>query len=181
VHTFETEPATSENFPTAHPVHEAGPGSVLYVPTSHNVHVSIPSDPVDPALQVHSFEIEPMTAENFPVPHPVHEADPTADLYLPNSHDAHGSAPSGPVDPASQVHSFAIEPVMTEDFPVAHAVHEADPTSVLYVPIAQDSQVPLPSVPVDPALQVHTFEVEPVMVEYLPVAHSVHSVDPGSV
>ena len=181
-HTFATEPVTAENFPVAHPVQEAEPGFVLYLPTPQDSQVPTPSDPVDPALQVHTFAIEPVIVENFPVPHPVHEADPTADLCLPNSHDVHVPGPSGPVDPALQVHSFAVEPVMTENFPVAHAVHEADPTSVLYLPTAQDSQVPLPSVPVDPALQVHTSSVvEPVTVEDLPMAHAVHAADPDCV
>jgi hypothetical protein len=90
--------------------------------------------PVVPALQVHSFEIEPVTAENLPVAHCVHSADPATDLYLPISQDVHVPAPSTPVDPALQVHTFESEPLTTEDFPVAHGVHKAGPGAVLYVP-----------------------------------------------
>ena len=55
-------------------------GCVLYLPTAHNAHVPSPSNPVVPALHVHTFEIEPATAELFPVPHTVHGADPGAIL-----------------------------------------------------------------------------------------------------
>ena len=80
VHTFEVEPVIVEYLPVAHSVHSVDPGSVLYLPTAHNAHVPSASDPVVPALHVHTFEIEPATAELFPVPHTVHMADPGAIL-----------------------------------------------------------------------------------------------------
>jgi len=50
------------------------------VPIPHNEHVPNPSGPVVPALQVHTFEIEPITGDDFPVPHMVHAADPVSGL-----------------------------------------------------------------------------------------------------
>jgi hypothetical protein len=61
-------------------VQEADPACVLKVPMSHNEHVPNPSGPVVPALQVHTFEIELITVEDFPVPHTVHAADPASAL-----------------------------------------------------------------------------------------------------
>jgi len=69
-------PVTAENFPAPHPVHAADPGSVLKVPKAQVVHVATPFDPVDPVLQAHTFEIEPVTAENFPAPYPVQAVEP---------------------------------------------------------------------------------------------------------
>jgi len=57
------------------------------MPEAHDSHPPGPSDPVVPALQVHSFEDDPVFAENFPAAHAVHTADPAAALYLPESHD----------------------------------------------------------------------------------------------
>jgi hypothetical protein len=130
-HTFEIEPSTAENFPSRHAVHEAGPGLVLKVPAPHEVQAPAPSDPVEPALQAHSFKTDPTTAENFPNSHPVHEADPGSVLYVPSPHGVHVAPPLGPVDPALQAHTFEVEPVTAENLPVPQSVHAAAPESIL--------------------------------------------------
>ena len=92
----------------------------------------------------------------------------------------HPAAPSGPVDQALQAHTFEVEPVKTENFPVPHGVHNADPGSGLKVPDTQRVQASAPSDPVDLALHAHTLEVEPATAENFPAPHSVHAAAPGS-
>ena len=137
--------------------------------------------PVVPASQAHTLATEPILTEDLPVSHTVHASDPDSVLKVPTPHGSHVPAPSDPVVPASQVHTFETEPDTSENFPTAHPVQEAAPGSVLYVPKAQDSQVPNPSDPVDPALQVHSFVIEPVTAENFPVPHPVHNAEPGIV
>jgi len=115
-------PVSVENFPGAQSKHADDPVTSLYAPAMHRTH-SPPSGPVDPALHVHAVETElfnrefefvghvehveasvaPTAAENVPVPQSVHAADPDNALYFPATHSEHVS-PSGPVDPALQVH-----------------------------------------------------------------------------
>ena len=101
------------------------------MPKAHDTQTPAPSDPVDPALQAHTFEVEPVMAEIFPTPHPVHEAYPGSVLSVPKVHDTQTPAPSDPVNLALQAHTFVVEPVTAENFPVPHLVHTADPGSVL--------------------------------------------------
>jgi hypothetical protein len=148
------------------------------VPTTHRVQPPAPSAPLEPGLQVHTFEVEPVTAENLPVSHAVHAAAPGEILKVPTAHGAQPDAPSGPVSPALHAHTLVVEPVTAENLPVPHAVHAADPGLVLYVPERHKVHVGDPSDPVDPALHVHTFEMEPVIVENFPNPQPVHSADP---
>ena len=151
------------------------------MPKAHDSHPPAPSGPVVPALQVHSFEDDPLIAENLPASHTVHSADPAVVLYLPISHDRHMPSPSDPVVPASQVQTFSVEPDTIDDFPVAHSMHNADPAVVLYLPKSHDEHVANPSDPVVPASHVHTFSTEAATAEFFPVSHNVQDAVPDSV
>ena len=94
---------------------------------AHEVQAPAPSNPVDPALQAHTFEIEAVTAENFPAPQPVHEADAGPVLYVLKAHEVQVASPSDPVEPALQAHTFETEPVTAEYFLAPHPVHATDP------------------------------------------------------
>jgi len=181
VHTFVIEPLTREDLPVPHEVHGVVPDDVLKEPSAHNVHISSPSGPLDPGLQIHTFVVEPLTREYLPVPHDVHGADPDDVLKVPSAHDVHVSSPSGPLDPELQVHTFVIEPLTREYLPIPQDVHGADPDDVLKVPSAHDVHVSSPSGPLDPELQVHTFVIEPLTSEYLPIPQDVHGADPDDV
>lgn len=120
MHTLVVEPLTAILGPAPHDVHLPGPGKGLYVPVLHNNHVAVPLAPVDTALQAHTFDTEPVTAENFRAPHPVHAADPGSVLYVPKAQNVHAAEPVGPVNPALQAHTFGTEPVTAENFPDPH-------------------------------------------------------------
>ena len=101
----------------------ADPVDVLYFPATHAVHVP-PAGPEQPTLQVQlvkaalpAGELEfdgqvrhvelaeaPILVEYIPVPQFVHRPDPVNALYLPATHAAH-VPPSGPAEPALQVHA----------------------------------------------------------------------------
>lgn len=87
-----------------------------------------PSGPDEPALQMHAAKAElpggeseyvgqvehvasdvaPIAAEYLPDPQLRHETTPVTALYLPATHCVH-VPPSGPVEPASQVHAVEAE------------------------------------------------------------------------
>lgn len=80
VHTLVVDPLTAMVDPVPHAVHASAPEATLKVPGEQAVHAPIPFGPVVPGLQVHTLVADPCTAENFPIPHAVHTADPTAVL-----------------------------------------------------------------------------------------------------
>ena len=66
--------------------------------------------------------VAPVAAEYVPAPQSVHAADPVDTLYFPASHAVH-VPPTGPVDPALQVHFVKAElPTGELEFDV-HALH----------------------------------------------------------
>jgi len=89
----------------------------------------------------HTSEIAPMAVENLPAAHDVQSVSPVATLYLPATHWAQ-AVPSGPVDPALQVHfdtlwlaagelerngqfwqTLDVAAIVGEYWPGAHSVH----------------------------------------------------------
>jgi hypothetical protein len=114
-------------------VHAAEPGTVLYFPATHAVHVP-PLGPVNPRLQRQLASavdptgacafagqlwqvptaVEPVAVEYVLAPQSVHAPEPVAVLYFPAAHAAHGP-PLGPVNPASHGHKpqpNAFDPVI---------------------------------------------------------------------
>jgi hypothetical protein len=120
-------PTVSDQVPTPQSVHTALPLVVLYLPATQVEHV-LPSGPVLPAAHggtthpftddvpltevlpaaqaMHAAEVYLFVAvEYFPTPQSVQAAVPATSLYLPATHPAHTAVgPSGPVNPAAQIH-----------------------------------------------------------------------------
>jgi len=87
-----------EYLPLKQFVHAAAPVAPLCVPAGHASH-DPPSVPVQPALQVHVFEMAPVPGVFELDEHCVHDACPGAVLYVPRAQRAHvasaaGSAPT---------------------------------------------------------------------------------------
>jgi hypothetical protein len=79
-------------------VHAAEPGTVLYFPATHAVHVP-PLGPVNPRLQRQlSSAVAPVAVEYMLTPQSVHATEPVAVLYFPAAHAVH-VPPLGPVYP----------------------------------------------------------------------------------
>ena len=128
----------------------------------------------------HASELSrPVDMEYLPGAQLLHSSFPGGILYLPATHSVHGP-PSGPVDPALQVHAVEIEPpggaseragqathtfvtapTASEYVPVPQSLHSALPDASLYLPAAQFKHVSLSSVTV-----------------YLPAAQSEHAEAP---
>jgi len=89
----------------------------------------------------HTSEIAPTAVENLPAAHDVQSLSPVPTLYLPATHWAQ-TVPSGPVDPALQVHfdtlwlaagelersgqfwqTLDVAAIVVEYWPGAHSVH----------------------------------------------------------
>jgi len=158
-------PGVLENFPGPQAVHSAGPGSALYLPAAHFVHVP-PSSPEDPALQVHAVSTEP-SGESESIGHATHvdsPAAPTALEYVPAPQLLHVDAPmtfvyfpaphsvqvppSGPKEPTLQLQAvFEALPRGEFEF-VGHVKHTDSafaPSVVEYLPGPQATH------PSDPA------------------------------
>jgi hypothetical protein len=119
-------------------------------------------------------------------------ADPVNTLYFPATHTEH-VPPSGPDEPALQVHRIKAElpaiekefdgqavhvtitetPTAVEYVPAPHSVHTADPVDALYFPATHAVHVP-PSVPEKPPLQVQFIKAEFPAVEKEFVGQAVH-------
>jgi hypothetical protein len=140
----------------------------------------LPSEPVDPALQVHADKTElangdsecvghvkhvttfvaPTTAEYVPIPHSVHVSDPASALYFPATHSEQ-APPLGPEEPALHVQLFSVPEPIGEDENVGHATHvvfEVAASECEYVFAAHDMQFDEPrtdlNVPATHATQV---------------------------
>jgi hypothetical protein len=116
--------------------------------------------------------VAPVLVEYVPAPQSVHAALPVLILYLPAT-QAEQTPPFGPVNPALQVQSPAVElamyefefeghvihvveivaPVLVEYVPVPQSVHAVLPVLILYLPATQAEQTP-PFGPVNPVLHV---------------------------
>ena len=108
-------PTAPEYFPDPHSRHAPLPAFILYVPSTHAVHVP-PSAPVKPALHLqltadvlppgaselaghveHALSpVAPTAPEYFPDPHSRHAPVPAFILYVPSTHAVH-VPPSVPV------------------------------------------------------------------------------------
>ena len=68
-------------------------------------------------------------------------------------------------------------PVMLEDMPEEHKVHELDSEASWYAPAGQLEHACAPAVEYDPARQLaHTVEaIAPVVVEYIPAVHAIQA------
>jgi hypothetical protein len=103
------------------------PSAVEYVPFPQTIH----SD-------------APRALEYVPDPQLLHRADPFDTLNLPGTHAVH-MPPSGPEEPALQVHLVkAALPAGVLEFD-GQALHVEAPTAVEYVPAPQSVQFPLPA------------------------------------
>jgi len=111
-------PSAPEYVSILQSVHVSDPARALYFPATHNEHTP-PSEPEEPALQIHAVATElfkaefefgghaeqvetlvaPSSAEYVPAPQPIHVAGPASALYFPATHSEHVS-PLGPVEPA---------------------------------------------------------------------------------
>jgi len=95
-----------------------------------------PLDPVVPGLHAHMFDVDPRDDTDFPALHTVHAPGPASGLYVSNAHRLHKASPSGPVDPALQLHTFVSEAVTKEYFPDLQLIHMLEPGAALNVPTA---------------------------------------------
>ena len=117
--------------------------------------------------------VAPSAAVYLPVSQSVHAALPAPALNLPAAQSTH-APPSGPVEPALQMHAdapalsagekelaghashvvLAVAPSAAEYLPASQSMHAALPAPTLNLPAAQSTHAP-PSGPVEPALQMH--------------------------
>jgi len=123
---------------------------------------------------------------------------PGCALYVPAAHSTHTDNPSLPVDPASHVHAEPDKaPALKVDLPSTHWVQLCGPGCDLYVPALHNTHTDSPSLPVDPASQVHAESEEapalkvdlpsthsvqlcgPDCALYLPASHSIHTDSPS--
>ncbi len=157
-----TAPCALEAVPAAQKSQRAAPVVALYCPVPHAVHVP-PSAPVYPRLHVQLVAaplaageweltghvvhvVAPMAFEYFPATHSAHTAVPLSDLYFPAiqriHHEYHENiaTPSGPVDPALQVHaSAAVLATVEYEFALQEMQPDPDwsPTNEEYVDSGQ--------------------------------------------
>jgi hypothetical protein len=161
------------DFPVSHVEHVAFPVFSLYLPTTHCVQMP-PSDPVEPASQVHAVKAElptgeseyvghvvhvvaPIAAEYVPDPQSRHESAPVATLYLPTTHCVQ-VPPLGPDEPGLQMQAVEDELPAGESEYVGQVEHVVAPITAEYLP--------------DPHL-IHT--VVPSAALYFPTEHFVHT------
>ena len=101
-----------EYVPLKQSVHAAFPGAPLCVPAGHALH-DPPFGPVQPALQVHVFEMAPVPGVFELDEQGVHDACPDAVLYVPRAHKAQ-VAPTAGSAPALHVQAAALTLRATE-------------------------------------------------------------------
>ena len=163
-----------------HSVHACAPGAVLYAPAAHAAHVP-PFAPVNPALHSHAVAAtcSESACQEF-AGHALHCAEPVAVLNCPAPHAAH-APPFAPVNPALHSHAVAaLCPVNACQEFAGHALHCAEPTSVLNSPAPHAAHAP-PFAPVNPALHSHAVAALcPVDVCPEFRGQNVHAAAPGS-
>lgn len=160
------EPSIAAFLPDAHLTQALLPGATLYLPVAHATQ-GPPSESVHPASHTHAAS--PCVSFVEPMPHSIHGPPLTpvepglhvqaATWELPvgeNELNAHVSQAVLCVPenvPASHgIHASSVRPpTRTECLPDAQLTQALSPDATLYLPAAQDTQVP-PSGPVKPAL-----------------------------
>ena len=173
-----------ENLPSAQSEHASDPAAGLYLPTAQTV--QLPTVPVQPASQTHEVELAIPLFES---------------AFTHNRHFVLSSAEYEPYTQSLHV-SIVYELTRTEFLPATQSVQIVDPVLGLYLPATHPVQTP--SVPVQPALQIHdiiltlpgsesvftqsrhfvvlyaeySFVYELTGTEYFPASHILHTIDP---
>ena len=165
-------------------------------PVGHNVHAEAAVVEYLPATQsLHA--VPPGAALYVPEPQVVHARAPTRLLYVPGRHNVHAEAAVMEYLPAIQS-LHAVPPDAALYVPGSQVVHARAPTRLLYVPAAHVTHAS-PLEPADPVLHVqltraplasgacepvghdlHTSDVAPVAVEYVPAEQSLHVAPAGA-
>ena len=148
-------PASAEYLPASQSVHSALPVPALNLPAAQSTHAP-PSGPVEPALQTHAdapalpvgeeelaghashvvLAVAPSAAEYLPASQSMHVSMPAPALNLPAAQSTHAQ-PSGPVEPALQMHADAAALSAGEKELAGHASHVVlalAPSAAEYLP-----------------------------------------------